>query len=46
MFRRNSKDVEIVTFDELLEKLKQLGVFLRAADEPAKSQESKGYANG
>ena len=31
LFRRNSKDVEIVTFDELLEKLKQLGAFLRAA---------------
>ncbi len=27
--RRNSKDVEIVTFDELLEKLKQLSAFLR-----------------
>jgi hypothetical protein len=27
--------VEIVTFDELLEKLKQLSVFLRAADEGA-----------
>jgi len=33
MFRRNSKDVEIVTFDELLEKLKQLADFLRTADE-------------
>jgi hypothetical protein len=31
LFRRNSKDVEIVTFDELLEKLKQLGAFLRVA---------------
>jgi Domain of unknown function (DUF4263) len=31
LFRRNSKDVEIVTFDELLEKLKQLSAFLRAA---------------
>jgi hypothetical protein len=29
LFRRNSKDVEIVTFDELLEKLKQLSSFLR-----------------
>lgn len=28
LFRRNSKDVEIVTFDELLEKLKQLRAFL------------------
>ena len=35
LFRRNSKDVEIVTFDELLEKLKQLSVFLRAADDGA-----------
>ena len=33
LFRRNSKDVEIVTFDELLEKLKQLHVFLNSADE-------------
>ena len=32
LFRRNSKDVEIVTFDELLEKLKQLATFLRTAD--------------
>ena len=32
LFRRNSKDVEIVTFDELLEKLKQLRNFL-AEDE-------------
>ena len=46
LFRRNSKDVEIVTFDELLEKLKQLSVFLRAADEPGKSQELKGDTNG
>ena len=46
LFRRNSKDVEIVTFDELLEKLKQLCVFLRAAEEPAKGQEMKGDANG
>lgn len=37
LFRRNSKDVEIVTFDELLEKLKQLSAFLRAADEGASS---------
>lgn len=37
LFRRNSKDVEIVTFDELLEKLKQLSVFLRAADEEARA---------
>lgn len=36
LFRRNSKDVEIVTFDELLEKLKQLSAFLHVADkEPA-----------
>lgn len=33
LFRGNSKDVEIVTFDELLEKLKQLSAFLRAAEE-------------
>lgn len=46
LFRRNSKDVEIVTFDELLEKLNQLSVFLRAAEEPAKCQELKGDANG
>lgn len=32
LFRRNSRNVEIVTFDELLEKLKQLSVFLRAAE--------------
>ncbi len=32
LFRRNSKDVEIVTFDELLEKLKQLSAFLRTAE--------------
>jgi hypothetical protein len=31
LFRRNSKDVEIVTFNELLEKLKQLGAFLQTA---------------
>lgn len=36
LFRRNSKDVEIVTFDELLEKLKQLSAFLHVVDkEPA-----------
>ena len=28
LFRRNSKDVEVVTFDELLEKLRQLREFL------------------
>lgn len=33
LFRRNSKDVEIVTFDELLEKLNQLCAFLRAAED-------------
>ena len=32
LFRRNSKDVEIVTFDELLENLKQLSAFLRTAE--------------
>ena len=46
LFRRNSKDVEVVTFDELLEKLKQLSVFLRATEEPATLQELKGDANG
>jgi hypothetical protein len=37
LFRRNSKDVEIITFDELLEKLKQLRGFLavgNAGDAP------------
>lgn len=33
LFRRNSKDVEIVTFDELLEKLKQLRDFLKMESE-------------
>lgn len=33
LFRRNSKDVSVVTFDELLEKLKQLKAFLTQADE-------------
>lgn len=33
IFRRNSKDVAVVTFDELLEKLKQLRAFLTQADE-------------
>jgi hypothetical protein len=46
LFRRNSKDVEVITFDELLEKLKQLSVFLRAAEDPGKFQELKGDANG
>ena len=41
LFRRNSKDVEIVTFDELLEKLKQLRNFL-ADDE----QEGVGRLSG
>lgn len=35
LFRRNSKDVEIVTFDELLEKLRQLSAFLRAGETEA-----------
>ncbi|MFD2249288.1 hypothetical protein FHS82_003049 [Pseudochelatococcus lubricantis] len=39
LFRRNSKDVEIVTFDELLEKLRQLSVFLRVADDPHKAKD-------
>ena len=38
LFRRNSKDVEIVTFDELLEKLKQLLSFLNPDDETPKTQ--------
>ncbi|MYD77102.1 MAG: DUF4263 domain-containing protein [Gammaproteobacteria bacterium] len=33
LFRGNSKDVEIVTFDELLEKLRQLVQFLRNAEQ-------------
>ncbi|WP_216644722.1 Shedu anti-phage system protein SduA domain-containing protein [Candidatus Thiodictyon syntrophicum] len=33
LFRRNSKDVQIVTFDELLEKLRQLRSFLAEEDE-------------
>ncbi len=32
LFRRNSKDVEIVTFDELLEKIKQLRDFLKSEE--------------
>jgi hypothetical protein len=32
LFRRNSKDVEIVTFNELLEKMRQLSVFLRSTE--------------
>lgn len=28
MFRRNSRDVDIITFDEVLDKLKQLHAFL------------------
>ena len=31
--RRNSRDVDIVTFDELLEKLKQLRAFFNEADD-------------
>lgn len=46
MFRRNSKNVEIVTFDELFEKLKQLRIFLRHGKEPTTSQELKGDDNG
>ena len=38
IFRRNSKDVEIVTFDELLEKLKQLKDFLVTADGDAENE--------
>ena len=36
IFRRNSKDVEVVTFDELLKKLKELLTFLTSVEtEPA-----------
>ena len=35
LFRRNSKDVSIITFDELLEKLKQLHNFLSTNEEAA-----------
>jgi hypothetical protein len=38
--------VEIVTFDELLEKLKQLSLFLRAADDPINDVKSRGDRNG
>ena len=37
-FRRNSKDVEIVTFDELLKKLKELRVFLASAETESATQ--------
>ena len=33
MFRRNSKDVEIITFDELLEKLRLLHAFLSSDEQ-------------
>lgn len=46
MFRRNSKNVEIVTFDELLEKLKQLRIFLQHDKESVSPQELKGDDNG
>lgn len=46
LFRRNSKDVELVTFDELLEKLKQLSTFLRASDGTMTSQKTKVQADG
>lgn len=35
LFRRNSKDVEVITFDELFEKLKQLYAFLSADEADA-----------
>ncbi|MGE0180760.1 MAG: Shedu immune nuclease family protein [Parvularculaceae bacterium] len=38
LFRRNSKDVSVVTFDELFEKLKQLKAFLTQADELGAAQ--------
>ena len=37
-FRRNSKAVEIVTFDELLKKLKELRVFLASAETESATQ--------
>lgn len=46
LFRRNSKDVEIVTFDELLEKLKQLSIFLRAASTLPKNKDGEDNADG
>jgi len=33
LFRGNSKDISIITFDELYAKLKQLHIFLSAKDE-------------
>ena len=45
LFRGNSKDVKTVTFNELLEKLKQLSVFLRVSEESANFQESKSGTN-
>ena len=33
LFRHNSKDVSVVTFDELLEKVKHLSTFLRSSNE-------------
>jgi hypothetical protein len=33
LIRGNSKDIEIITFDELLEKLKQLHIFLSSGDQ-------------
>ena len=38
LFRRNSKDVEIITFDELLEKLKQLRNFLGSGETAEEQQ--------
>ena len=41
IFRRNSKDVEVVTFDELLKKLKELLTFLTSVEtEPATQAQS------
>lgn len=40
LFRRNSKDVEIVTFDELLEKLKQLHDFLKTEAVPSSQEDA------
>lgn len=39
LFRRNSKEVQIVTFDELLEKLKQLHAFLSVKESDGSSSD-------
>ena len=44
IFRRNSKDVEIVTFDELLEKLKHLHSFLASSEQETIREEAQANA--